>query len=258
MRYEGDVALIQRSLTQSHDVVARRVALLDALNLRPGERVLELGCGGGIWAAEAARFVGPKGRLVAIDASEDQIEAARQRCAEFLWVDCLVADATSLPFDDGLFEAVYANQVIEYIPDLDAALGEVRRALRPGGRFVVAATNWNSIVWHSEYPERMARVLRAWGTHAPYNDLPSILPARLRKAGLQLLRQTSLPTLNNSYHQDSFSYWIARLIYAFAAGRGTVPVEEADAWLAEFDDLERAGAFFLSVNAVLTEAIKLT
>jgi ubiquinone/menaquinone biosynthesis C-methylase UbiE len=257
MSYEGDIARIQRSLTQSHDVTARRTALLQALNLRAGEQALELGCGGGFWAAEAARFVGPAGRLVAIDVSEDQIAAARSRCAEFDWVECRVANATDLPFEDGSFDAVFGNQIIEYIADLDAALAEVRRVLHPGGRFVVMATNWSSMVWHSKVPERMERVLRAWATHAPYHDLPAILPARLRQAGLQPLRQVSVPTLNGSYHQHSFGYWIARLIHAFVVGQGAVSEAEADAWLGEFDELESAGAYFLSVTPVLTEAIKI-
>jgi len=258
MAYQGDLARIQRSLTQSHDLIARRTALLQALDLHPGERVLELGCGGGSWTAEAAKFVGPTGHIAAIDVSPDQIEAARRLCADQPWVACAVADATALPFDDGVFDAAFANQVFEYISDLDLALAETRRVLRPGGRFVVLATNWSSLVWHSEHPERMERVLRAWAGHAPYHDLPAILPARLRRAGLQPVRQTSVPTLNGSYHEHSFGYWIARLIRAFVVSNGAIPATEADAWLDELDDLERAGAYFLSVTPVLTEAIRLS
>lgn len=258
MAFEGDLARIQRALTQSHDLIARRTALLHVLDLRPGEWALELGCGGGSWAAEAARFVGLAGHVAAIDVSSDQIEAARSLCSEFPWVECQVADATALPFDDDSFDAVFANQVIEYITDLDTALAETRRVLRIGGRFVVLATNWSSMVWHSELPDRMERVLRAWSTHASYQDLPAILSARLHRAGFPKVRQMSVPTLNGSYHQNSFGYWIARLIQAFVVGQGTVSVAESKAWLDEFDELESTGAYFLSVTPVLTEAIKVS
>lgn len=250
MNYAGDIARIQRSLAQSHDLVVRRAATLQALQLRVGERVLELGCGGGFAALEAARFVGPSGRVVAIDLSQDQIAAAQRLCAELAWVECSVANATALPFEDASFEAVFGNQILEYIPDLDVALAETRRVLRPGGRFVIVATNWSSLVWYSEVPERMARMLAAWATHAPYPDLPSVLPARLR--------QVAVPLLNGSYHQSSFSYWGARLMHAFAVTNSLLPVAEADAWLAEFDVLEQAGTFFLSSSPVLTEAVKIT
>ena len=256
MNYAGDLARTQRALAQTHDLIGRRAATLQALNLRVGEHVLELGCGGGFLAAEAARFVGSSGRVVAIDLSQDQIAAAQALCAEFSWVECLVADATTLPFEDDAFDAVFGNQILEYIPDLDTALAETRRVLRVGGRLVIVATNWSSLVWHSEVPDRMERMLRAWATHAPFPDLPSILPAMLRRAGLQPLRQVSLPVLNNSYHQSSFSYWGARLIHAFVVSQGLVSVAEADDWLGEFDVLEQAGTFFLSSTPVLTEAIK--
>jgi ubiquinone/menaquinone biosynthesis C-methylase UbiE len=256
MAYEGELARIQRALSQSHDLIVRRAVTLEALQLRAGERVLELGCGGGYLAREAGKFVGPSGQVHAIDISPDQVAAATQLCAEFGWIDCRVADATATPFDDGAFDAVFCNQVLEYMPDLNAALAETRRVLRPGGRLVVVATNWSSLVWHSEHPERMKRMLDTWATHAPYPNLPSILPARLRQAGLQPLRQLSLSVLNNSYHQNSFAYWGARLIHAFAVSQRRLPVAEADAWLAEFEDLERAGSFFLSSTPILTEAIR--
>ena len=256
MTYSGDMARIQQALAQSHDLVVRRSAVLEALNLRVGEHVLELGCGGGFYAVEAARFVGPKRHVTAIDLSEDQIAAARQRCAAYPWVACQVGNATRLPLEDASLDAVYGVQVIEYIPDVKAVLKEIQRVLRPGGRLIVLATNWSSLIWHSEDPERMKRVLAAWDAHAPYPNLPSILAQRLRQAGLKPLRQTAIPIVNMSYHENSFSYWIARLIRAFLAPRATISTHEADAWLSEFDELEQAGAYFFASTPILTEAIK--
>src|SRR5215813_3414562 len=83
--HAGDMARLQRAFTESHDAIVRRGIVLEALNLRTGERVLELGCGGGYYTHEAARFVGPTGRICAIDISPDQIAAAQARCAEFAW-----------------------------------------------------------------------------------------------------------------------------------------------------------------------------
>lgn len=77
LSFAGDMARLQRAFAESHDSVVRRSIVLDTLNLRTGERVLELGCGGGYYAHEAARFVGPTGRVCAIDISPDQIAAAQ-------------------------------------------------------------------------------------------------------------------------------------------------------------------------------------
>jgi hypothetical protein len=128
--------------------------------------------------------------------------------------------------------------------------------VRPGGRLVVVATDWSSAVWHSENASRMRRMLTAWAPHTPCRNLPAILAARLRRAGIQPLRQTAIPILNSTYNPASFTYWVARAIRPFVVGRQTVTDEEAAQWLDEFAGLEEAGAYFFSLTPVLTEAVK--
>jgi arsenite methyltransferase len=180
----------------------------------------------------------PTGRVCAIDISPDQIRAAQERCTEFAWVECRTADVASAPYGDAQFDAVFAVQVLEYLVDLDAGLSQIHRMLRPGGRLVVVATDWSSAVWHSEDAPRMRRVLTAWEPHKQCLNLPSILATRLRRAGMQPLRQTPIPVLNTSYNPASASYWIARSIRSSVVGRQNVTEEEAAEW---FDEFRRTG-----------------
>jgi len=256
LTFTDDMARLAGTLAQCHDMVIRRSTVVAALHLRTGERVLDVGCGRGFYAYEAAQCVGPTGRVCAIDISPDQITAARARCAELAWVECQSADAVTLPYEDTAFDVVYGTQVFEYIASLDMALREVQRVLRPGGRCAILATDWRTAVWHSRHPDRMQRVMTAWAAHTHTRDLPSILGVQLRQAGLEPLRQTPVPILNRSYHGHSFSYWIARMMRAFVVGRQAVTGEEAEAWLQEFDALEQQGAFFFCVTPILTEAVK--
>jgi ubiquinone/menaquinone biosynthesis C-methylase UbiE len=256
LSFTGDMARLQRAIAESHDLVVRRGTVLEALNLRTGERVLEVGSGGGYFTYEAARFVGPPGRVCAIDISPDQTAAAQQRCAQLAWVECRTADIASAPYGDAEFDAAFAVQVLEYMTDLDAALRQIHRMLRPGGRLVIVATDWGSAVWHSENAPRMQRVLTAWAPHTPCRDLPAILAARLRSAGIQPLRQTAIPILNTSYNPASFSYWVAQAIRPFVVSRQTVTDQEAAEWLDELAKLEESGAYFFCLTPVLTEAVK--
>jgi ubiquinone/menaquinone biosynthesis C-methylase UbiE len=113
LAFDEDMGRIQRALAPCHDMVRRRSVVLEALNLRTGEHVLEIGCGGGFYAYEAAQCVGPTGRVCAIDISADQLAAAREHCAGVAWVECQQANATALPYGEGEFDAVYAVQVLE-------------------------------------------------------------------------------------------------------------------------------------------------
>ena len=106
------------------DLGAPVVELLDP---RPGERVLDVGCGDG---ALTEKLVAAGCRVVAIDASPEQVRAARDR-----GLDARVADVTALGFD-GEFDAVFSNAVLHWIRDPDAALQSIHRALAPGGRLV--------------------------------------------------------------------------------------------------------------------------
>jgi trans-aconitate methyltransferase len=106
------------------DLGAPVVELLDP---RPGERVLDIGCGDG---ALTEKLVEAGCRVVAIDASPEQVRAARER-----GLDARVADATALDFD-AEFDAVFSNAVLHWIRAPDAALAAIRRSLAPDGRLV--------------------------------------------------------------------------------------------------------------------------
>ncbi len=95
--------------------------------------VLEVGCGTGVMAERINALAGVT--LVAIDYSERFVELTAAR-----GVDARQADVCYLPFEDDSFDVVYAGWMLYHVRDLDRALGEIRRVLRPGGTFV-AVTN---------------------------------------------------------------------------------------------------------------------
>lgn len=98
--------------------------VVDLLAPRPGERILDLGCGDGALTAKLA------GAVVGVDAGEDMIAAARKR-----GLDAHVMNGHELTFD-AEFDAVFSNAALHWMLDPDAVIAGVRRALKPGGRFV--------------------------------------------------------------------------------------------------------------------------
>ncbi|MBT3312114.1 MAG: methyltransferase domain-containing protein [Desulfobacterales bacterium] len=256
VKFEGETGRLHRALAQCHDMVVRRSAVFESLNLSTGEKVLDVGCGGGFYTYEAAQFVGSTGQVCAIDISEDQIGAARQKCTDFPWVECRAADVLDLPYEDSAFDAIYGVQVLEFVANADDGLKELLRVLKPGGRLVILSTNWNSLVWFSTQPERMKKMLTAFDQHAPYPDFPAELPSKLRKIGMKAVIQKPLSILNMSYNENSYSYWIAKGIKQFVLGRELVDVAEVEDWFEEFEKLEREGAFFFCSTSVITEVLK--
>lgn len=101
--------------------------VLDLLDPRPGERILDLGCGDG---ALALRIAASGAAVVGIDASPDMVAAARAA-----GVDAHLGDAHALAFDGG-FDAVFSNAAMHWMTRPDAVIAGCARALRPGGRLV--------------------------------------------------------------------------------------------------------------------------
>lgn len=105
-----------------------------------GATVLDVGCGAGTDLLLAARHVGPSGRAIGVDMTDDMLARAR-RGADVLRlgnVDLRLGDATAIPVETGSVDVVLSNGVLNLVPEKDRAIAEVRRVLRPGGRVQVA------------------------------------------------------------------------------------------------------------------------
>ena len=254
LEFDDETARRLEAMYTTPAVVARRRHALDLLELRPGEQVLDIGCGPGFVAAEMAELVAASGRVVGVDSSDTMLAIARNRCGGR--AELVPGEATRLPLGDGEFDAAVATQVYEYVADLGAALAELFRVLRPGGRGLILDTDWDSIVWHSSDPARMRRVLAAWDEHLADPYLPRTLGAQLRKAGFALRHCEARVTFETSCGDETLSGGIMKLISAFVAGRRGVTAEEADAWVDDLLRLAEAGRYFFSLNHYLFLAEK--
>jgi ubiquinone/menaquinone biosynthesis C-methylase UbiE len=129
----------QRFWVEAPHPFITRERLREILEPRPGERVLEVGPGTGYYTLPVASWLAPDGRLDVVDVQQEMLDHTTGRARE-QGIDNIVptrADATSLPFPDGSFDAAYLVTVLGEIPDQGAALRELRRVVKPAGRIVV-------------------------------------------------------------------------------------------------------------------------
>jgi ubiquinone/menaquinone biosynthesis C-methylase UbiE len=141
-----------------------RDAAIAKAYLRSEMHVADIGAGTGFVAAGLAPLVR---RVYVVDGSEAMIEVAKKNLAEFNNVEYHTADGSSLPFEDEMLDAVFANMYLHHTPDPLAAIREMVRVLRPGGRLVITDMDEHPYAW---LKEEMADVwqgfdrgqLRAW------------------------------------------------------------------------------------------------
>lgn len=132
----------------------------DRLKVESGDAVLDVGCGAGDVVTELAAAVEPDGRAVGIDASEQMLDAARARGqAKRVEVELQVGDATSLPFDQNSSSAVRSERTLQWLPDPAAAVAEMVRVTRPGGRICIIDTDWRTLLVDRIAPRVLRRFL---------------------------------------------------------------------------------------------------
>jgi ubiquinone/menaquinone biosynthesis C-methylase UbiE len=129
----------QRFWVEAPHPFITRARLLETLAPRPGERILEVGPGTGYYSLAVAGALEPEGALELLDVQPEMLDhtLARAREAGVANIHGAEADARRLPFEDASFDAAYLVAVLGEIPDQGAALRELRRVLKPGGRLVV-------------------------------------------------------------------------------------------------------------------------
>lgn len=243
LAFDHDTAAFMERFYQSGDIVARRGHVLERLGAQPGDRILDVGSGPGFYVEALAHQVGSSGLVVGIDPSEAMLETSRRRLSEFTHVELRQGHATALPVESETFDRALSVQVLEYVEDVPAALDELYRALRPGGRLVLWDIDWATVSWYSENPERMAAVLHAWDEHLADPSLPQTLRAELATAGFENITVDAHATVNTEISDDGYSNGLLRFVTGYAPGRRGCTEDTVSAWAQEQSALDAAGRF---------------
>ena len=146
------------------------------IDIKRGEKILDLGCGAGLDLYLYAQATGPEGQVYGLDISEDMIAKTRRNMETLNVqnVEFLCAPADSIPLPDGSVDLVAVNGIYNLSPDKTAVMREVARVLRPGGRTIFA-----EIVLKAPLPEEIRKNINDWfrciGGALPQNDFLELL-----------------------------------------------------------------------------------
>lgn len=158
----------------------------DAASLKPGETVLDVGCGTGVLARAALSHVSPGGKVTGLDVNEGMLAVAERGTPDIDW---RLGPAEALPFEANTFDAVVSQFGLMFFEDRVAALKEMWRVLRPGGRLAVAV--WDSLDRTPGYAAMTDLLKRQFGDEIAKTMLPifslgdkGVLSALLEKANI--------------------------------------------------------------------------
>ncbi|MEU7045651.1 methyltransferase domain-containing protein [Streptomyces varsoviensis] len=124
--------------------------LLEALDLRPGQTALDVGCGPGTDLGGLAAGVGESGRVIGVDQDPAMLAEAANRMADRPWVELRDGDAHALPVADGSVDRAHIDRVLMHVADPAEVLAELRRVARPGCVIGLAEPDWDTLVVDSD------------------------------------------------------------------------------------------------------------
>lgn len=246
--FDEETAKKLEVMYQARDVVRRRAIVREALAAQPGERIIDVGCGPGFYVAELLEEVGPQGSALGVDAAMAMLAVAATRCERHQNAFFEQAEATSLPAADKSLDAALSVQVMEYVPDVGAALAEIHRVLRPGGRVVIWDVDWATLSWYSTDPARMERAKEAFDKHLTHPALPQRLTALLRSTGFDDVVMEGHVFATNTIDPQSYLGTVMPLFNEFIASQEEFGPEEAKALKEEQRELDERGEFYGSVT----------
>jgi SAM-dependent methyltransferase len=220
----------------------------------PGQRLLDVGCGPGYAALDLARLVGPAGHVHGVDLSERFIGALRREVEArgVRNVTAEVADVAAGGVPAESFDGAYARWVLCFVPDPEAVVRQVARALRPGGAFVVQDySHYGAVQVAPEHPSLQRifpAIVRAWRERGGDPNVGAALPAMMERCGLRVAHLRPISRIGRPgtamwrWPRSFFDNFLPALVQA-----GLLSAEEHAEFDARWAEWERLpGAFFVS------------
>jgi ubiquinone/menaquinone biosynthesis C-methylase UbiE len=229
------------------------------MQLQPGHRVLDVGCGPGIDTVRLAQLVGPSGHVSGVDYDQGMIAEADKRAEGARvnsWVTHYHGEVSALPFDTASFDACRSERVFQHLPRPGEVLAEMVRVTKAGGWLVVADADWGTFSLDTteiDVERRLARFEAEQRHQSGY-------------AGRQLYRLFNLQQLRDITVE---AFVIHRITYSFfervvemtkleqtALAAGVVTTDDLKRFHADLERAEKAGGVFGSINLILVAGRK--
>jgi ubiquinone/menaquinone biosynthesis C-methylase UbiE len=230
------------------------------MEIKAGDKVLDVGCGPGTDTIPLAQIVGSTGEVYGVDYDSKMVTEAEQHAEQAglrAWVKHKQADASSLPFESDYFDSCRSERLFQHLPDPVLALAEMKRVIKPGGWIVVMDTDWGSVGIDTSEIDLERRLMSYKASHTQNNGFAGRQLYRLFKTqGLQEVTYEVFPMVITSY---SFARQIICMdeLEREALDQGIVARDELERFQKNLEQEDADGVFFCYGNVTLMAGRKM-
>lgn len=218
------------------------------MDIRPGARVLDVGCGRGDDVIALLDLVGPSGAAAGVDSSDAMLDVARQKAVALPNASFHRADAHTLPFDEGSFDACRIERTLEHVRDPQKVLSEMKRVSRPGARIVAGEPDWDTVTVSVDDLDLANRLIHYHTKTFAHGAIGRQLHGLYSSLGLvELVVDAAVVHFTDIEVADQVLK--VRGYGRIAADAGVVTRDEATRWEEQVASAAHEGRFFASVCA---------
>lgn len=226
------------------------------LHLRPGDRVLDLGCGTGDDVRAMAQLVAPGGLAVGVDSSEQMLMEARARsCNRAPNARFALADAHQLDFEDATFDACRADRVLQHVEHPRRAIAELVRVARSGARITVSEPDWETLIVDSDDRLRTRQILDARCDQIRHGWIGRQLIGLVSEAGLDTIEVIPSTFITRDLAVAERLYELQARAARFSAD-GLLRLAEVTGWQTSLRQAASANRFFCAATLFTVVAQK--
>lgn len=237
----GEFIAFLDTVSRNAGIKAMKRRTFELLDARAGQKILEIGCGTGDDARQIVEMISPGGSVVAIDKSEALVSEARKRSRRKNdSIDFVVGDASELDLESATFDACRIERTLIHIPEPPAAVREMLRVLRSGGKLVAYEPDLEAYVIDSSYRELSRRLLKFWYGQLQCGWISRHLRALFKDSGLADIKVEPRAMI---YDFDLVGPSLFDTMQC-AAEAGVATVDEVAAWFADLVQARDNGTFF--------------
>ena len=251
MKFDPELSIIQQKMAASSAGINRRQAVLKALDLKSGQTVLDVGCGGGHLLEDLSLAVGKNGSVYGLDPSESQLKSAESRCKELTNVKLISGSASKIELKAKSCDSVTSIQTLEYIKNLDSTLAEITRILRSNSIFINVSVLWDHFKFYGPEEKLNNLMHEAFKSHCFHQMIPMVLEGKLNELGFRNLKNKGLSYLVTHRNNNSPAAH-AEIIIAKHALKQGVSQEKVLDWQKQLVRAEKNQTYGFTSFPVLT------
>lgn len=219
----------------------------ELMQIKRGQRLLEVGCATGEDVRALAAKVGKKGQVVGLDSSAAMLAEAKRRTVDAsLPLEFCQGNAEAFDFEDGSFDSCRAERLLHLLDHPLQAMGEMARVVRPGGTVVVLEPDWATLVVHPAGPYLSRSIFDA----DPQGTMGRQLTSFFNQVGLEVNHIVPVTCVLTDFALANQVFHLKDQILA-AEGSGLIPRAQAIEWLIDLAEHTEKGQFFSAMTGFI-------